>query len=471
MDERTGEVTTESNHLAACYQKLHLYPDATADAVDTAYFRLRAQEIREGDRAGVAALKQARDTIKAHLQTLEASAIASTVASTETQAESTAGEQHQPATSRSRAHKVADASDQVEDGLPRLVLEIAQYDLTAKVSKKDHILNLGIILNTPLSPSQITAKVRNLLAEVNHKDCDLEEITTVCLYGLDTHNKAQWKKTFPLPKPQPLLETTTDDTDLYSFNNRFSNTLIFPGLLLMGALLSSVEAVRLLLFGVHIWIHEFGHATVAWLGGYRATPLPFGWTNIGAQQSMFVYVGVLALLGLLFYTGKKEQSRWSIGLAVGLAVLQFFMTWIISEDTFYMLVSFGGIGGEFYLSTLLIVSFYFPLPAYWRWDFFRYPAVLFAGFVLISSSWQWRQIDRGLEAIPWGSLFGGSEHIGGDMNQLSIVYGWSDQRIIDTYTSIGAVCAIAILSTYFYIFLKQRNHVFLHSLWVRSQLK
>jgi len=464
MDERTGEVTNQSNHLAACYQKLHLYPDATADAVDAAYFRLRAQEIREGDRAEVAALKEARNTIKAHLQAL-AAADSSTAVTTKTVERHQ--KQHPPTTSSSGGYHVTDTHAQVEDGLPGVVAAIAQQGLTAKVSKKDHSLNLGISLNTPLSPSQITAKVRHALAASDRQGCDLEAITTVCLYGLDTHNKAQWKKTFPLPAPQ----ITTEDTDLYSFNNRFSNTLIFPGLLLMGALLSCIEAIKLLLFGVHIWIHEFGHATVAWLGGYRATPLPFGWTNIGAQQSMFVYVGVLALLGLLFYTGKKEQSRWSMGLAVGLAVLQFFMTWIISEDTFYMLVSFGGIGGEFYLSALLIVSFYFPLPAYWRWDFFRYPAALFASFVLMSSAWQWRQIDRGLEAIPWGSLFGGSEHIGGDMNQLSIVYGWSDQRIIDTYNSIGAVCAIAILSTYFYIFIKQRNHVFLHQLWLRSQAR
>lgn len=466
MDERTGEVTAGpdnlGHNLAACYQKLHLYPDATAEAVDAAYFRLRAQELREGDRTEVAALKQARDTIKAHLQTLAASTSEASAVEAST-AESTSVEQHP--TPASRANSVTNASAQVVDGLPRLVLAIAQHGLTAKVSKKDHTLNLGISLTTPLSPSQITAKVRNVLTAIDHEGYDLDEIKTVCLFGLDTHNKAQWKKTFPLPAPQ----ITTEDTDLYSFNNRVSNTLIFPGLLLMGALLSSVEAIKLLLFGVHIWIHEFGHATIAWLGGYRATPLPFGWTNIGSQQSMFVYLGVLALLGLLFYTGKKEQSRWSMGLAVGLAILQFFMTWIISEDTFYMLVSFGGIGGEFYLSTLLIVSFYFPLPAYWRWDFFRYPAVLLAGFTLISSTWQWRQINRGLEAIPWGSLFGGSDHIGGDMNQLSVVYGWSDQLIIDTYNGIGAACAIAILSTYFYIFLKQRNHLFLHSLWLRSQ--
>lgn len=154
-----------------------------------------------------------------------------------------------------------------------------------------------------------------------------------------------------------------------------------------------------------------------------------------------------------------------MGLAIALTVIQFFMTWDLSADTFDMLLSFGGIGGEFYLSTLLIVSFFFPLPEYWRWDFFRYPVVVFAGFTFLGSLWHWRKIDRGLEAIPWGSLFGGADHIGGDMNQLSIVYGWSDQRIIDTYNGIGSVCVIAILSVYLYFFIKQRSYRWLPTIW------
>ncbi|MEO0771363.1 MAG: hypothetical protein AAFY72_18410, partial [Cyanobacteria bacterium J06649_4] len=147
------------------------------------------------------------------------------------------------------------------------------------------------------------------------------------------------------------------------------------------------------------------------------------------------------------------------------------MTWLISEDTFDMMLSFGGIGGEFYLSTLLIVSFYFPLPERWKWEFFRYPAVLCAGFTFLGSAWHWRQIQRGLEDIPWGSLFGGADHIGGDMNQLSVVYGWSDQRIIDTYNNIGSVCIVVILSVYVYFFLKSRSHLLLHHLWQQKRTR
>ena len=130
-------------------------------------------------------------------------------------------------------------------------------------------------------------------------------------------------------------------------------------------------------------------------------------------------------------------------LGVVFAVVQFFMTWVMSEDLFNLMLAFGGIGGEFYLSTLLMVSFYFELPEYFKWDFYRYPVVLGSAFAFWGAWWNWRQIDRGAASIPWGSLWGGRDHAGGDMNLLS-ANGWSDQQIIDTYNLIGGVCLSAL---------------------------
>lgn len=403
--------------------------------MDEAYFRLKAEKIHSGDRTGIDRLKAARETLRQQMMHAAASQIP----------------------------QVLD-DRQLSTGLDGLTTALANNHLTAKASVKAQTLHLRVEIDTALSSSQMLAKIRRSLREIPREVYSFELLEAIAIYGLDGRGKLRWKKSFAPPQ-QP---SQADDCNLYSFENRYSNTFIFPGLLLAAALLNSVEMIKLLLFGVHIWIHEFGHATVAWLGGHRATPLPFGWTNVGEEKSLFVYFGVLTLLGLLFWTGAKEQRWWPMGLAIALAVIQFFMTWAISSDTFDMLLSFGGIGGEFYLSTLLIISFYFPLPANWRWDFFRYPAVLFAGFTFLGSRWQWRQIDRGLADIPWGTLFGGSDHIGGDMNQLHLVHGWSDQRIIDTYNSIGSVCAIAILSVYVYFFIRDRNYLLLQRLWLHS---
>ena len=345
-----------------------------------------------------------------------------------------------------------------------LVATLQQLGLTIQIVLKEKTLHIGIQVDASTAPEQISKQVHQVLSRETPETYGLEKVETVRLYGLDQSSRAAkkvlWKKVFPLPR----LRLTTADTDPYSFNNRFSSMLIFPGLLLLAAFLNT-EPFKSLLFGVYIWVHECGHATIAWLCGYKALPLPFGWTSIGNERSPFVYFSILILLGLLFWSGHKENRRWPMGLAVALAILQFYMTWLISEHTTYLLFSFGGIGGEFYLSTLLIVSFFFPLPEYWRWDFYRYPAVLAASFTFIGSFSRWRQIKKGLEGIPWGTLFGGASDSGGDMNQLSEIYGWRDQQIIDVYNSLGSLCAIAILSVYLYIFLKNRNHLYLYSLW------
>lgn len=288
----------------------------------------------------------------------------------------------------------------------------------------------------------------------------------VAVYGLASLNKVGWHHRFPMPSPEPV--DSVDNRDLLSFRNRHINTFGFPVLILLGIGINAIPTLNFLLWGIKVWFHEFGHATIAWMSGRRAIPLPFGWTNVGEERSLFVYFGVLILLGLLFWAGRRERQRWPMILAGGLIALQFWCTWLLPEPQFETLLSFGGIGGEFYICALLIVSFYFPLPAYWRWDFYRYPVVLGAAYTFWGQFWLWRQVKRGVEDIPWGSLWGGEEN--GDMNNLSYA-GWSDQQIINTYVTIGNLCLLALFSVYIYVLLKQ-NHRYLFRLsqhWLAGQ--
>ncbi|MGB3310390.1 MAG: hypothetical protein WBG32_23515 [Nodosilinea sp.] len=261
-----------------------------------------------------------------------------------------------------------------------------------------------------------------------------------------------------LHSPRPGQPDADDDTDLLSFQNRYSNGLIFPALLLLGMLMNAMPIVNALLWGIKIWIHEFGHATVAWLAGRRAIPLPIGWTNVDPRRSLFVYLSILVLLGLLYWAGRREDKRWPVVLAIALAIVQFFMTWLISADTFDMLLSFGGVGGEIYLSALLMVSFYFPLPEYFRWDFYRFPVVLAAAFCFWGQVWLWQQVPRGKASIPFGSLWGEADH--GDMNQLLNVHDWTPGDIIGTYSSLTHLCLLGIFAVYGYTLFRQHRDLF-----------
>ncbi|WP_017297137.1 M50 family metallopeptidase [Nodosilinea nodulosa] len=257
--------------------------------------------------------------------------------------------------------------------------------------------------------------------------------------------------------PQPT-QPAADDTDLLSFQNRYSNGLIFPLLLLAGMLMNAMPIVNVLFRGIKIWIHEFGHATIAWLAGRRAIPLPIGWTSVDPRRSFFVYVGILILLGLLFWAGRREGKRWPMVLAVLLAVVQFYMTWLMSANQFDMWLLFGGIGGEIYLSALLIVSFYLPLPEYFRWDFYRFPVVLAAAFCFWDQVWLWQRVPSGKASIPFGSMWGDVDD--GDMNRLINDHSWTPGDIIGTYSTLTHLCLLGIFAVYSYTLFRQHREFF-----------
>lgn len=309
-------------------------------------------------------------------------------------------------------------------------------------------------------PAKTLALVYTTLEQFSLKILGIDQLATLAVYGTSGDKKVVWQRRVPLPRQDSL---SAENTDLFSFQNRYSNAYIFPALLLLGGVMNASNLVNALLFGIKIWFHEFGHATVAWLGGRRALPLPFGWTAVDPQRSLFVYGGVLVLLGLLFWSGRREGQKWPMILAVGLGGLQFIMTWLMSPTAFDMWVSFGGIGGEFYLCALLIISFFFPLPKYWRWDFYRYPAVLGAAFCFWGQFWLWKRIAQGQATIPWGAMWGDPGH--GDMNRL-VSHGWSTAQITGTYNAIGNICLVAIAAVYLYICWRHHYQTLL-GLWLR----
>lgn len=292
---------------------------------------------------------------------------------------------------------------------------------------------------------------QSAVAEVDLASVALPEAALTTGLGLGRRSPPRQTKTQP--------KSPADDTDLLSFQNRYSNGLIFPGLLLLGMLMNAMPIVNALLFGIKIWLHEFGHATVAWLAGRQALPLPIGWTSYNPQRSLLVYLAILVLLGLLFWAGRREGQRWPMVLAAVLAVVQFYMTWLLSAERFEMLMAFGGVGGEIYLSALLMVGFYFPLPNYFRWDFYRFPVVLGAAFCFWGQVWLWQQVPKGKASIPFGSLWGEAEH--GDMNQLIDMHGWMPGDVIGTYGTLTHLCLLGIVGVYAYTLFRQHREIFI----------
>ena len=77
----------------------------------------------------------------------------------------------------------------------------------------------------------------------------------------------------------------TSPYDPTSFDSPIVNAFA-PPLVAGLAILFVISPLGFLLGGFHVWVHEFGHASVAWLSGRRALPLPFGWTNNSKRISI-----------------------------------------------------------------------------------------------------------------------------------------------------------------------------------------
>ena len=223
---------------------------------------------------------------------------------------------------------------------------------------------------------------------------------------------------------------------------------IAPLLVVGLAILIKRSFFGFLLEGFHVWVHEFGHATVAWLTGRRALPLPIGWTSVSPEKSLFVYLGVLFLLGVLFVAGLRERKIWPMLLASMLAGMQAWMTWSLPDERARMCFSFAGVGGEFYLAAAMMALFYVRLPEKFKWGVCRYVVLFIAASSFYSTYAFWKEVKRGREGVPYGTMIHGEEDAGGDMNALHEDFGWTQREIIHTYNNLGDACLFALLVIY-----------------------
>lgn len=244
--------------------------------------------------------------------------------------------------------------------------------------------------------------------------------------------------------PAPALRPAPFDP--FSFDSWLVNALALPLIAALAWLLNASPLVNLLR-GFHIWMHEFGHATVAWLSGYRALPLPIGWTSVEPEKANFVYFGVLFLLGVMAVAGWRERKIWPVLIALAVVPVQFHMTWKMPEHRYEMWMAFGGIGGEFFLSAAMMALFFVHLPDKFRWGACRY-VFAFLGASSFLNIWLfWRRVAQFKESIPYGTMIHGEEDGGGDMNILRD-HGWREADITQAYTNLGFWCLVALAAIY-----------------------
>ncbi len=241
--------------------------------------------------------------------------------------------------------------------------------------------------------------------------------------------------------------------DLSSYDNALVKA-VAPPVVAVLAVLFHLSSFGFLLEGFHVWIHEVGHASIAWLSSRPAVPLPFGWTNVEPTKSVALYLFVLVALLALAAAGWRERRLWPMVLGVVLVAAQTLMTWSLSEERAHLWMIFGGVGGEFYLSAAMMGLFFFEFPERFKWGACRY-VVLFIGAASFFESYVfWKQVKRGGQGIPFGSMINGENDGGGDMNILSVEFHWTGHQIVFTYNHLADACLVAVIGVYLFFNLR-----------------
>ena len=230
------------------------------------------------------------------------------------------------------------------------------------------------------------------------------------------------------------------------FDHPWVDVLALPVALLASLVVGSTTLGSLLLLPFQIQFHELGHALVAWLSGRAALPLPFGFTFWKEERSLFVGGSVVFLLGLLLVYGLREKRPFGALLGALLSAAFVVLALLLSADRSRELILLGGLAGELVLTSLTMVTFYFPLPDRLRWDFFRFVLLVPACGCWLAALRLWLGVWRGTRALPMGSILGTDGS--GDLDRLIAEYGHDPRSISSGYGELALWTLALVLVVY-----------------------
>jgi hypothetical protein len=200
--------------------------------------------------------------------------------------------------------------------------------------------------------------------------------------------------------------------------------------------------------------HELGHAAASWLSSRIAIPLPF-FTFWFDDQSILMGLVVLAVLGWWLFHTRREGNHFMFGAAIVVLLTWTVCTFVISPRTTLMWQILAGALGEILFGAFLLVAFHFPLPDRFRWDFWRWLALLPASLCFVHALLLWRKVSADVSQMPWGSAIGAESD--GDMNRLVQQFAWNANELADFYLAVAYAGLAAMAFTYGYAALRLRK--------------
>ncbi len=250
-----------------------------------------------------------------------------------------------------------------------------------------------------------------------------------------------------LGEEAPLLRDSGLAYSRSRYDEGLENMVAVPLVLLLSGLFCSTRFGGLLGHLVGMPFHELGHAAASWLSSRIAMPLPF-FTFWYDDQSVLMGFVVAATLGwLLFHTHREEN--WFMMSTTGVVLAAWAVaTFLVSSNTTLQWQILAGGLGELAFGGFLLIAFHFPLPDRFRWDFWRWIALIPAAICFMQALVMWRASQTDLSRMPWGSALGSDSD--GDMNRLVQQFDWTALQLAEFYLDVAYLWLAALGVAYAY---------------------
>ena len=204
-----------------------------------------------------------------------------------------------------------------------------------------------------------------------------------------------------------------------------------------------------------MWVHELGHASMAWLFGHFAIPGPWvAWT--GETRNILVVLIVAGAIVALGLHGARKRSWIILSLAGLLLLFQIIATGFASRQTASAMITFFGDGGQLVIGMLLMLTVYSArgsklYEGWLRWGLLVIGAVAFADAL---HTWLPARTDFG--AIPFGmqSRAGLS-----DASRLVEHFGWDERALVMRHIRLAQVCGLILASAYVLGIVQSRREI------------
>ena len=248
-----------------------------------------------------------------------------------------------------------------------------------------------------------------------------------------------------------IPETSHEDGGLAHSRSRHDqgaeNLIALPVVMVLSWLLCSSGLGRLFASMVGMPFHELGHAAASWLSSRIAVPLPF-FTLWYDDQSWFMGSVVALVLGWFLFHTHREKNHFMFGVSCALVAGWLFATFLVSPRTTLMWQILAGALGEIGFGAFLLTAFHFPLPDRFRWDFWRWVALLPAALCFMHALTLWHRVAADVTLMPWGSAIGAESD--GDKNRLVQQFGWGANELAGLYLHAAYVALAVLVATYAY---------------------